>query len=164
MKDDGDESNKKNVQLNQQVSSLWLEELKRSHYIFESLVAALPTDTRKKFVELLQALAEDSEPQESSSTRQKALQIVAEVCKHDQLPEQTTQHEPERRAGERRQRDRRQQTRNSGRPWTTEQIRTLQVLAEQNVPLRRIALKLGRTSTAVESKAKEINVSLGPIE
>jgi hypothetical protein len=165
MKDEENPSGNKTIQVNQQDWSAWLEELKQSHYILKALVATLPIKTRNEFVELLQTLAKDGESQESSSfARQKALQILAEVCRQDQPQKEVEQYEPERRASERRQRDRRQQTRNFGTPWTTEQIRILQTLAEQNIPIRRIALKLGRTSTAVQSKAKEINLPLHSIE
>ena len=53
--------------------------------------------------------------------------------------------------------------RNSGKPWTAEQIATLQTLARLNVPVRRIGLKLGRSSAAVLAKAKEMHLPLDPL-
>ncbi len=40
-------------------------------------------------------------------------------------------------------------TRNSGKPWTASQRAGLRQLAAGNTPTRVIALKLGRTSSAV---------------
>lgn len=53
-------------------------------------------------------------------------------------------------------------TRNSGRPWTSEQVRTLRTLGKQNTPTRVIGLKLGRTPAAVYAKAAQEGVSLAP--
>jgi hypothetical protein len=39
----------------------------------------------------------------------------------------------------------------------------LQTLVSQNVPVRRIGLKLGRTSAAILAKAKEIDLPLDPL-
>ncbi|WP_156972436.1 hypothetical protein [Nitrosospira sp. NpAV] len=157
------------VELKQQISRHSLEELQRSHYILEALMAGLSPHTRKELVSLLQTLSEGAASRESSdSIRQRALQIVSGICKPAPIPEQghvrTTPREYQQRSGERRQHDRRQQPANSGKPWTTQQEQVLRTLAEQNVPARRIALKLGRTSTAIQSKAKEINVPLNPVK
>lgn len=53
-------------------------------------------------------------------------------------------------------------TRNSGKPWTTDQVQQLQDLAARNTPTRVIGLKLGRTPDAVASKASEQGISLKP--
>ena len=53
-------------------------------------------------------------------------------------------------------------TRNSGNPWTREDVKELRQLAKQNTPTRVIGLKLGRTETAVRSKASAEGVSLKP--
>ena len=159
------------VELNQQISKhsiesgYSLEELQRSHYILEALMAGLSPHTRKELVGLLQILSEGVASRESSdSIRQRALQIISGICKPNQIqeraPVKTASREHQLRVGDRRQRDRRQQSTNSGKPWTTQQEQILRSLAEQNIPIRRIALKLGRTSTAVQSKARDINVSL----
>lgn len=52
--------------------------------------------------------------------------------------------------------------RNTGKPWTTSDVRGLRQLARQNTPTRVIGLKLGRTEDAVRTKASEENVSLKP--
>lgn len=148
-------------QLNVQVPALWLDELERSYYVLESIIASIPSDMQRELIELLQVLAKDGKSQKLPIlARQKALEIMTEVYKEDQPFEEIAQYESELRASEQRQRDRRQQTFNSGSPWTAKQIRILQTLAEQNIPIRRIALKLGRTSTAVQSKAKGNNIPL----
>lgn len=49
---------------------------------------------------------------------------------------------------------------NTGKRWTTTQIRQLRHLAKQNTPTRVIGLKLGRTENAVRTKASEKGVSL----
>lgn len=53
--------------------------------------------------------------------------------------------------------------RNSGKPWTSREIRELQNLAQENTPTRVIGLKLGRTENAISSKASEENISLKPV-
>jgi hypothetical protein len=53
-------------------------------------------------------------------------------------------------------------TSNSGNPWTREDVKELRQLAKQNTPTRVIGLKLGRTETAVRSKASAEGVSLKP--
>lgn len=153
------------VESNQQLPEHSLEELERSHYILEALMVGLSPSTRGEFLNLLQILSEGTGSRESSdSIRQRALQIVSGICKPHQIqgqaPVRITPREDQQRLGERRQYDRRQQATNSGKPWTTQQEQILRNLAEQDIPARRIALKLGRTSTAVRSKAKEMNLSL----
>jgi hypothetical protein len=49
---------------------------------------------------------------------------------------------------------------NTGKRWTTTQVRQLYQLARQNTPTRVIGLKLGRTENAVRTKASEKGVSL----
>jgi hypothetical protein len=53
-------------------------------------------------------------------------------------------------------------TRNSGKPWTTANVKQLRQLAKGNTPTRVIGLKLGRTPGAVYSKAQEKGISLKP--
>ncbi len=53
-------------------------------------------------------------------------------------------------------------TRNSGTRWTPSQTRELRSLAKGNTPTRVIGLKLGRTPSAVQSKASDLGVSLKP--
>lgn len=55
---------------------------------------------------------------------------------------------------------RRKPSRNTGKRWTTAQLRQLRQLARQNTPTRVIGLKLGRTENAVRTKASEKGVSL----
>jgi hypothetical protein len=52
--------------------------------------------------------------------------------------------------------------RNSGEPWTSDDVSTLRDLARHNTPTRVIGLKIGRTPEAVASKASELRVSLKP--
>lgn len=54
-------------------------------------------------------------------------------------------------------------TRNSRQPWTKEDEKSLRQLAKENTPTRVIGLKLGRTENAVRAKAKELNLSLKPV-
>ncbi|WP_143860914.1 hypothetical protein [Nitrosovibrio sp. Nv4] len=86
------------------------------------------------------------------------------ICRDDSARPGVTRREPERRTNERRQGERRQRAYNSYGPWTAEHIHILEAMVSQNVPIRRIALKLGRTSGAVEAKAKEMNIPLPSIE
>ena len=51
---------------------------------------------------------------------------------------------------------------NSGKPWTAQDVKTLEKLAQQNTPTRVIGLKLGRTEDAVRNKASQEDVSLPP--
>ncbi len=54
-------------------------------------------------------------------------------------------------------------TRKSGLPWTSEDEKSLRQLARENTPTRVIGLKLGRTENGVRAKAKELNLSLKPV-
>ena len=51
-------------------------------------------------------------------------------------------------------------TSNTGKRWTSTQLKQLRQLASQNTPTRVIGLKLGRTENAVRTKASEKGVSL----
>jgi hypothetical protein len=53
----------------------------------------------------------------------------------------------------------RKEYRNHGTPWTDEQIKLLNNLISQEIPFRQISQILGRTSSAVETKAKQIKNS-----
>lgn len=53
-------------------------------------------------------------------------------------------------------------TRNSGKPWTPNDVKELKNLAKGNTPTRVIGLKLGRTPGAVQNKASEEGISLKP--
>lgn len=51
---------------------------------------------------------------------------------------------------------------NNGKPWSPAQVQQLKTLAEGNTPTRVIGLKMGRTPTAVQSKASAEGVTLKP--
>jgi len=51
---------------------------------------------------------------------------------------------------------------NSGKPWTPQEIKKLEDLAEKNTPTRIIGLKLERSEDAVRAKASEEDISLKP--
>ena len=51
---------------------------------------------------------------------------------------------------------------NHSNPWSEEQVQQLRQLAGENTPTRVIALKLGRTPQAVQSKASALRLSLKP--
>jgi len=53
-------------------------------------------------------------------------------------------------------------TRNTGKPWTDQDVRMLRSLANQNTPTRVMGLKLGRTPASVRSKASNEGISLKP--
>jgi hypothetical protein len=53
-------------------------------------------------------------------------------------------------------------TRNTGKPWTSSDVKQLKTLAKGNTPTRVIGLKLGRTAAAVYGKASAEGVSLSP--
>jgi hypothetical protein len=53
-------------------------------------------------------------------------------------------------------------TRNTGKPWTSQDVRELKQLAAGNTPTRVIGLKLGRTEGAVQTKASTEGISLKP--
>lgn len=52
--------------------------------------------------------------------------------------------------------------RNSGKAWTSTDVKEMKQLAQQNTPTRVIGLKLGRTEDAVRSRASQENISLKP--
>ena len=52
--------------------------------------------------------------------------------------------------------------RNNGKPWTDADVQKLADLAAGNTPTRVIGLKLGRTESAVRSKAGSEGISLKP--
>lgn len=52
--------------------------------------------------------------------------------------------------------------RNSGKAWTSQEVSNLRTLAKGNTPTGVIGLKLGRTESAVYTKASEKGISLGP--
>jgi hypothetical protein len=52
--------------------------------------------------------------------------------------------------------------RNSGKPWTGVEIKSMAGLARENTPTRVIGVKLGRTEGAVRTKASEKGISLKP--
>jgi len=51
---------------------------------------------------------------------------------------------------------------NHGKPWTSQDNKTLRDLAQQNTPTRVIGIKMGRTPGAVQNHASEEGVSLKP--
>jgi hypothetical protein len=51
---------------------------------------------------------------------------------------------------------------NHGKPWTSQDDKTLRDLAQQNTPTRVIGIKMGRTPGAVQNHAAEEGVSLKP--
>lgn len=53
-------------------------------------------------------------------------------------------------------------TRNTGKPWTPNDVRELRNLAQGNTPTRVIGLKLGRTPGAVYQRASQEGISVGP--
>ena len=53
-------------------------------------------------------------------------------------------------------------TRNSGKPWTPIETKSLKSLASGNTPTRVIGLKLGRSENAIYNKASQEGVSLSP--
>ena len=55
-----------------------------------------------------------------------------------------------------------QTNRNSGKPWTPQDVNKLQELVKGNTPTRVIGIKIGRTPGAIYSKAGELNISLKP--
>lgn len=52
--------------------------------------------------------------------------------------------------------------RNSGKPWTRQEVQQLRILAKQNTPTRVIGLELGRTEGAIRNRASEEGISLKP--
>ncbi len=53
-------------------------------------------------------------------------------------------------------------TRNSGTPWTAQEVKTLRAEAKGNMPTRVIGLKHGRTEAAIYAKASSEEISLEP--
>lgn len=53
-------------------------------------------------------------------------------------------------------------TRNSGKAWSGVEIKSMAGLAKQNTPTRVIGLKLGRSESAVRTKASDEGISLKP--
>lgn len=53
-------------------------------------------------------------------------------------------------------------TRNFGKLWDAVETKSLKTLAAENTPTRVISLKLGRSESAIYSKASEQRVSLKP--
>jgi len=53
--------------------------------------------------------------------------------------------------------------RNEGEPWSPAEVRELRVLVKANTPTGVISLKLGRSPTAVRSKAQRESISLRPV-
>ena len=53
-------------------------------------------------------------------------------------------------------------TRNSGKPWTPVETKSLKNLASGSTPTRVIGLKLGRSESAIYNKASHEGVSLTP--
>ena len=54
-------------------------------------------------------------------------------------------------------------TRNSGKRWTPEDIKTLKQLVKGNTPTGEIGSEPGRTPEAVYSKAQELDLSVKPV-
>ena len=52
--------------------------------------------------------------------------------------------------------------RNSGKPWTSGEVKQLRQEAKGNTHTRVIGLHLGRTETSVRAKASENGISLKP--
>lgn len=52
--------------------------------------------------------------------------------------------------------------RNSGKAWTSSEVKQVKQLASDNTPTRVIGLKIGRTAAAVYQKASEKGISLAP--
>jgi len=52
--------------------------------------------------------------------------------------------------------------RNSGNPWTAQEVKKLEKLADKNTPTRVIGLELGRTENAIRTKASQEGISLKP--
>ncbi|MBK8642362.1 MAG: hypothetical protein IPN15_09155 [Saprospiraceae bacterium] len=52
--------------------------------------------------------------------------------------------------------------RNSGKEWTSSEVKQLKSLVKENTPTRVIGLKLGRTPDSIYTKASQENISLKP--
>jgi len=53
-------------------------------------------------------------------------------------------------------------TRNTGKQWSSKEVRDLKQMVGENTPTRVIGFKLGRTEAAIYTKASEENISLKP--
>lgn len=53
-------------------------------------------------------------------------------------------------------------TRNTGKSWSSDDVKQLRRLAKGNTPTRVIGLKLGRTPAAIQAKAANEGISLRP--
>jgi hypothetical protein len=53
-------------------------------------------------------------------------------------------------------------TRNSGKPWSLDDVKSLKQLAKGNTPTGVMSIQLGRTEDAIRAKASELGVSLKP--
>ena len=49
---------------------------------------------------------------------------------------------------------------NSGKPYTTEEIKELKVLAKAKTPIKDICFKLGRSGGSIKNIAEKNNISL----
>lgn len=52
--------------------------------------------------------------------------------------------------------------RNTGKQWTSNEVKELKLMVKNNTPTRVIGFKLGRPVGGVQSKASELGVSLKP--
>ena len=55
-----------------------------------------------------------------------------------------------------------QYIRNSGKPWTAREIRSIKAMATKNTPTRVIGFFLGRSTNSIYAKASENGISLKP--
>jgi hypothetical protein len=53
-------------------------------------------------------------------------------------------------------------TKNTGKPWTKDDVKQLKTLVKGNTPTRVIGVKLGRTESSVYSKTQREGISLAP--
>lgn len=51
---------------------------------------------------------------------------------------------------------------NHGKPWTPQEVKKLDALAEGNTPTRVIGIKLGRTPASIYTEASKKGISLEP--
>ena len=54
-------------------------------------------------------------------------------------------------------------TRNTGKPWTSVEVKQLRQEAKGNMPTRVMGVKHGRTEAAIRAKAQEEGISLKPV-
>jgi hypothetical protein len=50
--------------------------------------------------------------------------------------------------------------RNSGKPWTTQDIRSIRKMVKEHTPTRVMSMTLGRTEAAIYVKASQEGISL----